>query len=599
MEERSVDAVPCAEERRESANEKWEQSPLDISYSPSSSLQHPCPPMRSRKKNLASKEKGVVNEAYECDLSNRETAQNKDVDGQDTGEKEIITTYSRTTDNFPGQAENSVLDNLKKSKNLQQNSGDDNDGDDNQQRVKLRKEIGLVDCVGLIVGNIIGSGIFVSPRSVLHYTGSVGMSLVVWVLSGAFSIVGALCVMELGTMIPQSGGNYAYIHEAYGPLPAFVLLWMSVTIGIPSSRAIGSLTFANYLLQPFFPVGQEPPQLPLRFVAILLILTLTFINTQRVRWAVKVQDTLAVLKVFVLVVIVLTGFYHLVTGKTSNFDNAFENTNWNPTYFATAFYHTLYAYEGWDSLNAIMEEVKDPVRNMPRAITISLILVITIYILTNVAYFTVLDSGQILSSSAVAVTFGQLTLGAVAWVIPIFVACSTGGALNGSTLSASRLLFVSARRGQLPKFLSYVHIKNNTPITALIFTASISMVMFMTSDVRVLINYISFSGNLMGLLCISTFFYFRIKHPDMHRPIKVWIGFPILYFIVGVFLTIFPAIRQPIEVVASLVVIATGLPVYYFFIYRQDKPKFFTNFMDKVAYYSQILCLAVPEEKEG
>ncbi|KAK4318153.1 hypothetical protein Pmani_010844 [Petrolisthes manimaculis] len=294
MEERSVDAVPCAEGRRESVDKKWEQSPLDISYSPSSSLQHPCPPMR-------------------------------------------------TTDNFPGQAKNSL---------------DDNDGDDNKQIVKLRKEIGLVDCVGLIVGNIIGSGIFVSPRSVLHYTGSVGMSLVMWV----FSIVGALCLMELGTMIPQSGGNYAYIHEAYGPLPAFMLLWMSVTIGIPSSRAITSLTFANYLLQPFFPVGQEPPQLPLRFVAILLILTLTFINTKKVKWAIKVQDTLAVFKVFVLVVIILTGLYYLVTGNTSHFDNAFEDTNWNPTYFATAFYHTLYAYEGWDSLNGIMEEVKDPVR---------------------------------------------------------------------------------------------------------------------------------------------------------------------------------------------------------------------------------------------
>ncbi|KAK4288689.1 hypothetical protein Pmani_038289, partial [Petrolisthes manimaculis] len=361
---------------------------------------------------------------------------------------------------------------------------------------------------------------------------------------------------------------------------------------------ITSLTFANYLLQPFFPVGQEPPQLPLRFVAILLILTLTFINTKKVKWAIKVQDTLAVFKVFVLVVIILTGLYYLVTGNTSHFDNAFEDTNWNPTYFATAFYHTLYAYEGWDSLNGIMEEVKDPVRNMPRAITISLTIVITIYILTNVAFFTVLDSVQMLSSSAVAVTFGQLTLGAVAWVIPIFVACSTGGSLNGLTLAASRLIFVSARRGQLPKFLSYVHIKNNTPITALIFTASISMVMFMTSDVRVLINYFSFSGNLMGLLCISTFFYFRIKHPDMHRPIKVWIGFPIMYFIIGIFLTVFPAIRQPMEVVASLVVIATSLPVYYLAIHRKDKPKFFTRFMDKVAYYSQLLFLAVPEEKE-
>ncbi|KAG0721505.1 Y+L amino acid transporter 2 [Chionoecetes opilio] len=146
--------------------------------------------------------------------------------------------------------------------------------------------------------------------------------------------------------------------------------------------------------------------------------------------------------------------------------------------------------------------------------------VIVIYTLTNVAYFAVLPKDLMLASPAVAVTFGNLTLGVMAWTIPVFVACSISGGLNGNTITYSRLLFVSARRGHLPRLLSLVHIENNTPVTSLIFLTLMSMLMFVTSDVRVLINYLAFAGNLMALMCISSFFWFRVKHPDWPRSIK-------------------------------------------------------------------------------
>ncbi|KAG7169553.1 Large neutral amino acids transporter small subunit 2-like [Homarus americanus] len=437
--------------------------------------------------------------------------------------------------------------------------------------VKLRKELGLVDCVGLIVGNIIGSGIFVSPGGVLHYSGSVGMSLAVWVASGFVSMVGALCYAEMGAMIPQSGAEYTYLHEAFGPLPAFLQVWISVMIGIPGNRAIGSLTFANYVLQPFFPSCQGPPDSALRIVGALLIVTLTYINSRKVKWATTVQDVLALTKVLALIMIIVVGINHLARGRSDNFADPMANTNWNPAFIATA--------------------------NMPRAIAISLCSVMVIYILTNVAYFAVLTPHEILSSTAVAVVFGNLTLGVMAWTIPIFVACSTGGGLNGSIFASSRLLFVSSRRGHLPRALSFVHTEHYTPVIALVFSACISMLMYVTSDVRVLINYLSFAHNLLGLGCIAAFFWFRIKQPDRPRPIKVWIGFPIVFFFISLFLTVFPIIRQPLEVLVALVVFGTGIVVYYLAIYREKKPKRLMRTMDKLTYVCQMLFLVVPEEK--
>ncbi|XP_069182692.1 Y+L amino acid transporter 2-like [Procambarus clarkii] len=463
--------------------------------------------------------------------------------------------------------------------------------------VKLRKELGLLNCVGLIIGNIIGTGIFVSPRTVLHYAGSVGMSLSVWVATGFMSMIGALCYTELGTMIPQSGGNYTYLLEAFGPLPAFLYLWMVVMISIPGSRAIGALTFANYILQPFFPGCQEPPQSAVTIVGILLVVTLTWINSRKVKWATTVQDVLALTKVLALIMIIVVGVNHLAWGRSQHFQDPMAGSNWSPVLIATAFYHTLFSYGGWDSLNMIMEELKDPFKNMPRAVAISVSSVMVIYVFTNVAYFAVLSTDQMLASTAVAVTFGNLTLGVMAWTIPLFVGCSTAGGLNGYIFSTARLILVSSRRGHLPRALSLIHAHNYTPVTALMFSTAISLIMFVASDVRVLINYLAFAGSVFELGCIGAFFWFRINQPERHRPIKVWLGFPIMHLIIMGFLTVFPVIRQPLEVVAALVVIGTGIPVYYLSIHRQDKPNKLLYAMDKVTYVCQMMFLAVPEER--
>ncbi|XP_063596532.1 Y+L amino acid transporter 2-like [Penaeus indicus] len=466
----------------------------------------------------------------------------------------------------------------------------------NPSGIKLRRELGLLDCVGLLVGNIIGSGIFVSPRGVLRYSGSVGMSLAIWVASGFACMVSSLCYAELGTMIPQSGGSYTYLHEAFGPMVAFLDLWLSVTIGIPCGRAIGALTFANYVVQPFFPTCAHVPQAAVKLLAIALIFFLTWVNCRRVQWATTVQDAMALTKVLALIIIIIGGMHHLARGHTENFENVMDGTNWHPALIATTFYHTLWAYAGWNGLNTIIEELKDPFKSMPRAIAISLTCVTLIYILTNVAYFAVLTPEEILSSEAVAVSFGQRILGVLAWTIPIFVACSTGGSMNGNIFGSSRVLFVGARRGHLPRALALVSVESCTPVTSLVFMAAVSLIMFTTSDLRALINYTSFAGNLVGLGVISAFFWFRIKQPDRPRPIKIWIGFAIIELLMSVFLVVFPAVKQPMEVAFALGFAATGLLVYYVTQHRRVTSATLDRAMDKVTYVCQMLFVAVHEE---
>ncbi|XP_064101239.1 Y+L amino acid transporter 2-like [Macrobrachium nipponense] len=461
--------------------------------------------------------------------------------------------------------------------------------------VGLKKELSLWNGVGIIIGIIIGSGIFVSPGNVLRNTGSVGMSLIVWVGTGLMSIVGALCYAELGTMIPKSGGAYAYVLEAFGPVPAFLILWIHITIQRPSARSINALTFATYLLQPTFPSCMVPPYAAVRLIAAALLFIITYINCAGIKFGTRVQDSFAVLKIASLVVIVVAGFYHLATGHTENLQDLMAGTVDSPSSIATALYSTLFAYSGWNSLNGLTEELKDPFRNFPKAIAISLGTVIIIYTLTNIAYFVVLTPEEILASSAVAVTFGSRMLGFLGWIISLFVACSTFGNCNGNVITQSRLHFAGAREGQLPSCLTLVNVKRFTPIPAIISVDIIPLIMLLVPEMSSLLAYTSFTRNLTDFLCVLALLWLRYKEPDRHRPIKVWLGFPILFLGLTIFVALFPVIQRPIEIGVATGVFLCGLIVYY--LTQHLKFKVVNDAMDKLTYLCQILLVSVQAEK--
>uniref|UniRef100_A0A8C6APJ1 Solute carrier family 7 member 10 n=1 Tax=Monodon monoceros TaxID=40151 RepID=A0A8C6APJ1_MONMO len=257
-------------------------------------------------------------------------------------------------------------------------------------------------------GNIIGSGIFISPKGVLEHCGSVGLALFVWVLGGGITALGSLCYAELGLAIPKSGGDYAYVTEIFGGLAGFLLLWSAVLIMYPTSLAVISMTFSNCVLQPVSP-SCVPPAAASRALSMACLMLLTWVNSSSVRWATRIQDVFTGGKLLALSLIIGVGFVQIFQGHFEELrpSNAFDF--WmTPSvgHLALAFLQGSFAFSGWNFLNYVTEELVDPRKNLPRAIFISIPLVTFVYTFTNVAYFTAMSPQELLASNAVAVVSG-------------------------------------------------------------------------------------------------------------------------------------------------------------------------------------------------
>lgn len=461
--------------------------------------------------------------------------------------------------------------------------------------VALKKEIGLVSACGIIIGNIIGSGIFVSPKGVLENASSVGVALIVWIITGIITAIGALCYAELGVTIPKSGGDYSYVKDIFGGLAGFLRLWIAVLVIYPTNQAVIALTFSNYVLQPLFPTC-FPPENGLRLLAAVCLLLLTWVNCSSVRWATRVQDIFTAGKLLALILIIIMGIVQICKGEYYWLEpvNAFEPfREYDVGFIALSFLQGSFAYGGWNFLNYVTEELVDPYVNLPRAIFISIPLVTFVYVFANIAYVTAMSPQELLASNAVAVTFGEKLLGVMAWIMPISVALSTFGGVNGSLFTSSRLFFAGAREGHLPSLLAMIHVKRCTPIPALLFTCLSTLLMLCTSDMYTLINYVGFINYLFYGVTVAGQIVLRIKQPDMHRPIKISLIWPVIYLIFWAFLLIFSLYSEPVVCGIGLAIMLTGVPVYFLGVYWQNKPQCFDAFVNKMTYLGQKLCVVV------
>ncbi|KAI8892848.1 amino acid permease-domain-containing protein [Globomyces pollinis-pini] len=455
----------------------------------------------------------------------------------------------------------------------------------------LDKNISLSNGIALIVGVSIGSGIFASPGPVLEYSQSVGASLIIWLVAGMLAMAGyiinnlqysGLCYAELGSMIPHSGGEYPYIKQAYGGLPAFLFSWSGILATRPGSIAIIISICSEYIAKLLDSHFKTPTStIAVKFISIITIIILTTLNITSSSLAQKTQTILTVLKIFALVLIALTAVVH--GNSNDNFKDIFAHSSENPGNYALALFSALWVL----GLSDCVGELKDPSKNLPRSIVSGVFLVIGSYLITNIAYFLVLPKYVVATSTTIGTCFGEETLGQLGgMIINGVVILSTIGAANATILTGSRVTFVSAQEGHAPKVLSSIFSKTRTPINALILQSVLAIVAVFIGDFKVLVNLFGMISWTFYLLCVVGLLVLRITEPYTPRPFKVWIGTPILFIITAIGLLGFSIWEAPKEAYMSVLLVGSGIPVYLIGFYSNRS---FEELLELMTHYIRYL----------
>ncbi|KAI7697770.1 amino acid transporter -like protein, partial [Sarcoptes scabiei] len=461
--------------------------------------------------------------------------------------------------------------------------------------VGLKRRVGFISGTALIVGTMIGSGIFVSPKGVLERSGSIGLSLIIWIGSGLISLLGALCYAELGTLITKSGAEYSYILESFGGLLAFLFSWISVFVLKPAMLSIICLTLSDYVVQPFFSECQ-PNDAIIKLITIFFIVTITYVNCYSVNLATSTQNIFTAAKLLAIIIIIGGGIVHILQGHTEYISKGFEGSKFSISDIATAFYSGLWAYDGWNNLNYVTEELINPYRNLPLAIICGIPIVTLCYVLVNISYMSVMSTEDILASDAVAVTWGNKILGFASIIIPISVALSSFGAGNGSCFTSGRLAFAAAREGHLLDVLSFIDMKRYTPSPALVFNAFLSVILVLPGNIESLIVFFSFTAWLFYGATMLALILLRYKTPynEKFRPYKVHLSLPIIVFIISIYLVIGPIVQNPqIEYLYATLYIVSGLLFYVPFVKYKLRCRRLINI---ITWTTQLILKAVPCE---
>uniref|UniRef100_A0A8C4WTM6 B(0,+)-type amino acid transporter 1 n=1 Tax=Eptatretus burgeri TaxID=7764 RepID=A0A8C4WTM6_EPTBU len=433
--------------------------------------------------------------------------------------------------NISGRPELQLITGLKQ-RNIVKEERSGREGDDwkwkrqeenewnNNSVLRLKPRFGFFTGVSIIVGNIFGSGIFISPGGVLYFCQSnVGVALLVWTASGLLSMIGSLCYAELGCALPSSGGEYTYLRRAFGRLLAFFFAWISVFLQNPASNAVQALTFAEYALQPFYGGGCAVPGAVLKCIAIAIVLLMSIINGLSVKWAINTLNTLTMVKLIAFCIITVIGLVFMVSGKPGFLVLGFNGPVPNASQLGEAFYQCLWAYSGWSSISYMTEELKHREKNLLRCIVVSLILITVIYLLVNMSYLTVVTPKEIISD-AVGITWGDRVLGSWSSLIPITVSISILGSLSSSYMVVARLTYGAAGCA-MDGPLAMLNIRHHTPLPAIVLSAVLSVVFILLTSMRNLVATLGFiSWFFVGLTC-AALLVLRWREKSLIRPYKL------------------------------------------------------------------------------
>src|SRR3954463_1636415 len=445
-------------------------------------------------------------------------------------------------------------------------------------RNDLTRKLGLWSAIAVVIGTTIGSGIFRTPAGVANRLPGPLPMFGVWIAGGILAMCGALTLAEVAGAFPNTGGIFDFIRRAWGRLPAFLFGWAELSIIRAASLGAISTTFAEYLLRA---LGFDPSLAPYKeyvhYVAAAAIAVTAMFNYIGVRSGSIVQNLTTIAKYFGLMFVVILALgYGFTHGGAANFTPAAPAGSFGGAAFGLALVSVLWAYDGWADLTFISGEIKDPRRNIPRALLIGTGLVIGIYLLANIAYVAMFPIEQIRTSQLVAADVASRLMGAggVAFVA-ITVMLSTFGTLNGSIFTSPRIFYAMADEGMLFKAFRNVHPRLNTPHLAILMTATLGIIFVMLREFEGLADPFVTAIIPFYALGVASIFVFRKQEgydPPFRTPLypitPLLFCAAILYLLVNQLLD--PAARIPTLIVFA--VILAGIPLYYLTVGRAKQP---------------------------
>ena len=448
-----------------------------------------------------------------------------------------------------------------------------------QLRPELARDLGLSHAGAVVVGTIIGSGIFLVPSEMMQAVGSARVVYLAWVVGGLLSFFGALTYAELGAMKPQAGGEYVYVRDAYGPLAGFLYAWTWFLIAKPAS--IATITTGLVRILGTFPVFSFFSHACIshpfivnygQLVAIGATLLVSWLNYIGVRRAGEFQFLFTLLKVAIILGIVAVGFSYS-GGTWANFATEFAGAKGGVAGFFAALVAALWAYDGWNDLNMVAGEIRNPQRNIPLSLIWGVAAVGALYILVNAAVQYVLPAAAVAGSERPASDAVALVLGrAGASLVSAGMAVSMLVTLNGTIMSGARVPFAMARDGYFFKTIAEVHPRFRTPWVAIIVQCGLAIALLLLGgSFRQFFSLAIFAEWMFYMIAGSTVFVFRRREPYAERPYRVW-GYPVVpavFVLVSAALLYYTFTDNLKSSVGGCLAILAGVPIFYFFARRR------------------------------
>lgn len=439
----------------------------------------------------------------------------------------------------------------------------------------LDRRLGPLDGAAVVVSNVIGSGIFLLPAVVSGLTPHPWWMIGAWAAGGALAFAGAMAYAELAALRPRAGGEYVYLREAFGPLPAFLTGWTSFVAGFSGAIAVGAVGFAAYLgrilpaaadTEPWAaaPLGVVTLSVsPQSLVALAVIAVLTAVHLVGLGPGRLVQNVLAVMKAALLAAFVAAGFA-LGDGSTAHFAESGEAVSGGG--WLLALLPVMFAYSGWNAASYLAEEIRDPGRNVPLALGLGTAAVVVLYVLLNLLYVYALPVTEFGAAGHMADGVAERLFGpGAAGPVAVASAAMIAASLSAMVFAGPRVYYAMARDGQFPAAAAAVHPRFRTPAAAIVAQSAWAGLLVLSGTFRQLVDYTAFAVVLFAGVAVAALFVLRFREPAAPRPFRAW-GYPLapLVFVVTSAALVVNAIRiNPAPSLAGMALIAAGVPVYF------------------------------------